>query len=253
MQSAQIQGRSTIKLVRGTRKVSISYRSTDPEFAKRVVDAYIEEFDAEEREARHAVQDGAKEDLAAREKALLGQLETATNSLKDYKEANAELDLRSDGNVIGAGLSDLMVRAAEARAKRLDLEKQLGTAATVTDSKRLLEISSIATLPEIRDLRTTIREKAVAFETLKKTFGYKHQTYIEAETEIQQFESKLAEARHSFRVQEFVYAVVTARKVKLMISNVVLATTPTQDVDSNRDVLLLDALSREPYTKLAAI
>lgn len=197
MQIAQIQGRSTIKLVRGTRKVSISYRSTDPEFAKRVVDAYIEEFDAEEREARHAVQDGAKEDLAAREKALLGQLETATNSLKDYKEANAELDLRSDGNVIGAGLSDLMVRAAEARAKRLDLEKQLGTAATVTDSKRLLEISSIATLPEIRDLRTTIREKAVAFETLKKTFGYKHQTYIEAETEIQQFESKLAEAARS--------------------------------------------------------
>ncbi|MDA7614560.1 polysaccharide biosynthesis tyrosine autokinase, partial [Verrucomicrobiales bacterium] len=126
-----------------------------------------------------------------------GQLETATNSLKDYKEANAELDLRSDGNVIGAGLSDLMVRAAEARAKRLDLEKQLGTAATVTDSKRLLEISSIATLPEIRDLRTTIREKAVAFETLKKTFGYKHQTYIEAETEIQQFESKLAEAARS--------------------------------------------------------
>ena len=40
-------------------------------------------------------------------------------------------------------------------------------------------------------------EKAVAFETLKKTFGYKHQTYIEAETEIQQFESKLAEAARS--------------------------------------------------------
>ncbi|MDB2346490.1 polysaccharide biosynthesis tyrosine autokinase, partial [Verrucomicrobiales bacterium] len=190
-------GRSTIQLVRGTRKVSISYRSKDPEFAKRVVDAYIEEFEAEEREARHAVQDGAKEDLAAREKELLDQLETATNSLKDYKEANAELDLRSDGNVIGTGLSDLMVRAAEARANRLDLEKQLGTAATVTDPKRLLEISSIATLPEIRDLRTTIREKAVAFETLKKTFGYKHQTYIEAETEIQQFESKLAEAARS--------------------------------------------------------
>lgn len=197
MQIAQIQGRSTIQLVRGTRKVSISYRSKDPEFAKRVVDAYIEEFEAEEREARHAVQDGAKEDLAAREKELLDQLETATNSLKDYKEANAELDLRSDGNVIGTGLSDLMVRAAEARANRLDLEKQLGTAATVTDPKRLLEISSIATLPEIRDLRTTIREKAVAFETLKKTFGYKHQTYIEAETEIQQFESKLAEAARS--------------------------------------------------------
>lgn len=197
MQIAQIQGRSTIQLVRGTRKVSISFRSKDPEFAKRVVDAYIEEFEAEEREARHAVQNNAEKDLAAREKDLLAQLETATDALKDYKEANADLDLRPDGNVIGSGLSDLMVRAAEARATRLDLEKQLGTAATVTDPKRLLEMSSIMTIPEIRDLRTTIRQKAVAFETLKKTFGPKHQDYIEAKTEIQQFERKLAEAARS--------------------------------------------------------
>ena len=131
-------------------------------------------------------------------------METATNSLKDYKEANAELDLRSDGNVIGAGLSDLMVRAAEARAKRLDLEKQLGTAATVTDSKRLLEISSIATLPEIRDLRTTIREKAVAFETLKKTFGYKHQTYIEAETDQKALGEKILQSYPDSIYSDFV-------------------------------------------------
>ena len=194
MQIAQIQRRSTVQLVRGTRKVSVSYRSKDPEFAKRVVDAYIEEFEAEEREGRHAVQDGAKEDLAAREAELLAELQTVTNTLKDYKEANAGLDLRLDGNVIGSEFSDQMVRAAEARAARLDLEKQLGTAAATTSPKRLLGISSIAVRPEIRDLQATIREKAVAFETLKKIFGPRHDTYIEAETEIQQFEGKLDEA-----------------------------------------------------------
>ena len=46
-------------------------------------------------------------------------------------------------------------------------------------------------------------------------------------------------------VQEVVYAVETARDVKMMNNNEVTATTPTQIVDSNRDVLLLDALSRD--------
>ncbi|MFT5403833.1 MAG: succinoglycan biosynthesis transport protein ExoP, partial [Verrucomicrobiales bacterium] len=193
-QIAQVQGRSSIQLARGTRNVVISYRSTDPAFAKRVVEAYIAEFKKVEQEDKVLFANAETADLAEQEAKFKAQVKEAEDALDQYATKHDELDLRTDGNIIGAALSDLRGRAEDAQSQRIALEKQLGSSGQ--SSAKLLELPSMQ-LPEIQALRATLRKKQSAFESLKKEYGPRHPDYVTMVAEVDAANDALQDAVRS--------------------------------------------------------
>ena len=198
----QVQLKSSIALERGTRVVSISYRDTDPEFAKRVVNAYIKEYESQEQDKKRALESGLKDQLAASAKKLREQLAIKQSALEDFLRQNRDLAL----GVVSASrvddrLSDLDRRVTDARSKRIDLEAAL-RAVGLTNRKELtpnqiLRVSAIAQLPDIVDVRQELRRAQSEFEQIKKEFLFKHPRYIRAEAAINEAKARLSEAATS--------------------------------------------------------
>ncbi len=205
-QISQIHGNSSIQLVRGTRNVTISYRSHDAEFATRVVNAYIDEFLQVGLENKKRLEEDAIASLAERATHFRQQLGEATAALDLFTKEHETLDLRTTSNIIGDALSNVHLKAAEATANRIDLENKLKSAASTSDPADLLEISIIAQMPNIQRLNSLLHEKEAAFETVKKTFGPKHPQYRSAQSEVQAFQSSLEQAaRAAFKRLELDY------------------------------------------------
>lgn len=193
-QIATISGHSNIQLVRGTRNVSISYRSPDPEYAQRVVKAYIEEFQKLRQEDKQRLEEASKEGLRKSEALFRQQLAEATQALEAFTKKHALLDLRTDGNIISDELADLSQRLNEAEAKRIELDKQLGSVSPSARLSELMEISSIAERNEIQSLLSTLHEKEAAFEALKKKRGPLHPEYRDAQSELETFTANMETA-----------------------------------------------------------
>ncbi len=204
----QLSANSSISLVRGTRSVSISYRSTNPQFAKKVVDAYIAEFDAVQAEEKKALELTGIERLTEQETTLKQKLQAADQAVENFAKKHFNLELGSSRNAVNDTLSDLLNRLADARAQRVTLEKALGVKRPMKTDE-ILKISAISQQADIQALLTDLRREQSAFDVLKEEKLSKHPEYQEAEKRIASARSQLdtaAQAALDAKWQEYASA-----------------------------------------------
>lgn len=150
----------TILPIGQTDLIEVSYRSSDPQMAQRVVTAVCAAYmKHEERSRREGVQDGLKivdEQLEAAKK----RLEHAEKSLLGFKQGAGTVALGQEIQASVQELADLntqlharQIELARTRARAANLRAQLGM-----NSKEALEAIKIAQDPRIQGLQRQLME-----------------------------------------------------------------------------------------------
>ncbi len=146
------------QLIQGTRLMTISFDHPDPNVAMEMVNALVREYVALEGEQRLAAASVNLSYLIEEKKALEEKLRRSEEQLSDYTKKLGSVSVGGDGlNIIAAQLIELNTRLGVAKAERAKLQSDGEQILKYrNDPKALLEIASIAQLPEIASLRSQL-------------------------------------------------------------------------------------------------
>jgi len=147
-----------VQLIQGTRLMTISFEHPDPHVAQEIVDAMVQEYKALESQQRLDSASVNLSYLIEESRTLKQNLTASEQKLVDYIKSEGNVSVEDNGvNIITARLVELNTRLGAATADRLKLESDSEQISKSRDDpKALLEISSVADLPEITSLRSQL-------------------------------------------------------------------------------------------------
>ena len=189
----RMAGKVTVELRRATRLIDIAVDDRDPVLACQLARSIVEEYRNQAFEQNLDVAHGTNNFLLGEEKRLKANLEASEGALAKYRAENQAVSLEDKQNIVVEKLKGFNQQAADAKGKRLALEGDVNKleALGAKNPEQLLSLASIATVPEVVDLRRQINEKEAQFAAIKQRYMYKHIKYIEAESNLQKLHSAL--------------------------------------------------------------
>jgi len=183
------------ELIQGTRLLTISFDHPDPHVAMEMVDALIREYVALEGEQRLAAASVNLSYLIEEKKSLADKLEQSRNDLIKYTRKLGSISVDGDMNIIAAQMIELNTRLAAAKATRLQLESDNQQIAKYRDNpEALLQISSVAQLPEIQSLRNQLN-------TLDSQVSQAQQKYGAQNPALKQVQSQKASLQEALNAE----------------------------------------------------
>ena len=177
--------------VKNSKIVTISYVSTNPEFAtlitNTVAKAYIEEIlEMKMSSSRHSIEWMTKK--AEEEKS---KLERSEKALQEYMKANDIVTLQDKVALTPEKLSEFNAQLIKAETKRKELEVLYNKVIKVSVNLRDTEtIPAIASDPTIQSLRNQILKSEQNIEELSKKYGKKHPAMIRVQEDLNVLEQK---------------------------------------------------------------
>jgi capsular exopolysaccharide synthesis family protein len=177
---------------KGTRLIQILARDTKPKTAALLGDSLVKEFIHETYQQRSSASRLANEFLSEEAAKLKEKLQQSEAALQRYKEENNAVSLEQNQNIIVEKLRQVSGMVTQSQDARLKIEADLEQFRR-TDPKNvqeLLNISSIASLPQVADARTQLLAAEADFNTLKQRYLYKHPQYIAAVAKIQALQQR---------------------------------------------------------------
>lgn len=177
--------------IKNSKIVSLSFMSTNPDFAVLVANsvarAYIEEImEMRMSSSRYSIEWMTKK--AEEEKV---KLEKSEKALQDYMRANNIVTLQDKVALTPEKLSELNTQLVKAETRRKELESLYSAVTKLSGSMRDAEmIPAIASDPTMQSLRNQILKSEQNTEELSKKFGKKHPAMIKAEEELKVLKQK---------------------------------------------------------------
>lgn len=172
------------ELIQGTRLLTISFDHPEPQVAQEMVNALVREFVALEGQQRLEAASVNLTYLIEEKKSLENKLEQSRKRLIEYTRKLGSVSVEGELNIIASQLVELNTRLGEAKAQRLRLESDNALiAASKDDVTALLQISTVAQLPEVANLRTQIN-------TLDSEISKARQRYRAESPALEQLESQ---------------------------------------------------------------
>ncbi|HXA13873.1 MAG TPA: GumC family protein, partial [Opitutaceae bacterium] len=183
----------SVNLVRGSRIISVTVEDGDPKNAQHLAQAVIDEFFQESLDERGKDSASARELLLAEAKRISADLKASEEKLAAYRDKYNAVSLQEQQNIVVARLRDLNQQVTAAQNTRLALEPDENQVRGVADAdpEQLLSIRSIASQPEIIDLRKQIALQEAQVATLAKRYGPLHPTMIQARSQLEELRSTL--------------------------------------------------------------
>lgn len=234
----------SVKLRRGTRLIDITVQRSDPKMAQTLASSLIREAVTQDAEWRANPSREAGGFLVEEADRLKKKVESAEQSLQDYREKNQAVSLDDKQNIIVERLKDLNMRAAQAQNDTAALESdlaQIEKTGHVPD--KLLAIGSIANALSVLDAQRIYTQKEGAFAVLKQRYGTENSAYAQAERELRQVRAALDAA--VLNAADSLHAKYEAAKFTQQTSEKRLAEQEQMALDLNRKATQYDALSRE--------
>jgi succinoglycan biosynthesis transport protein ExoP len=186
----------SVSLRRGTRLIDVTVEDRDPEKARALAQAVIDEFLAECLDQSVSVSKRAEQALQVQANDLRVRLNKSEKALQEFRENNGAVSLSDKQNIVVEKLKDLNEKATEAEGERFKLEgdmKEIQSTQT-QDPERLLLLASVSSLPGIELLRKQIRELEAEFSALKERYLDLHPKYIQAESQVKELKAALSRA-----------------------------------------------------------
>jgi succinoglycan biosynthesis transport protein ExoP len=183
----------SVSLVRGSRLISVTVEDWDPKNAQHLAQAVIDQFFQESLDERGKDTASARELLLAEAKRISAELRASEEKLAAYRDKYNAVSLREQQNIVVERLRDLNQQVTAAQNTRLALEPDEEQVRRLADAdpEQLLSIRSIASQPEVIDLRKQVALQEAQVATLAKRYGPLHPTMIQARSQLAELRSSL--------------------------------------------------------------
>ena len=183
-----------VSLRRGTRLVDVKVFHQDPQTAKVIATALVDEFLQAQFEQRRELSRLANKFLHQEAEELKAKLESAERDLQSYKEKTKAVSLEERQDVIVEKLREVNKAATDAKNLRLRLEADLEQMRTINpkDVDGLLKISSVSRIPQVALIREKLLEAQNELANVKDRYLPLHPKRTSAQTKVADLKSELA-------------------------------------------------------------
>jgi capsular exopolysaccharide synthesis family protein len=183
-------------LRRGTRLIDISVEDQDPERAKQIAEAVVKEFLRQTFEQQFNVSRLASDFLQEEADKLKAKLDQSEQNLQAYKERNNAVSLEQNQNITVDKLKELNSQVTAAKDARIKVESDIEQLRRLKpgDIDGMLQIGSVAAIPQVASIRGQIVQAEAELAALKKRYLPLHPAYIKAVTTIQRLKESLQES-----------------------------------------------------------
>ena len=184
-----------VSLRRNTRLINVTTFDEDPEMARKLAEAFVQEFLHETYEQRRAAARVANEFLRDESRQLKAHLEEAERKLQAYKESNKAVSLEERQDIIVEQLREINTKATEAKSIRLRLEADLEQIKRInpSDTEQLLQIESVTQLPQVALIRERLLKAENDLAAIAKRNLPMHPRFVTAQTRIANLNATLKE------------------------------------------------------------
>jgi len=184
--------RLSISPVRNSRLVDVSYESTDPALATRVVNAHARMYIEQSLEFKFLASKEASDWLGQRLAEERGKVEAAEQALQGYREQHDAVSLEDRQNIVIQKLTDLssaVTRAKTERVTKQTLRDQL--IALQSEPARLDTFPAILQNPVIQELKSQLTDAQRQHAQLSEQLGDKHPDMAKVRSAIRTTEARL--------------------------------------------------------------
>lgn len=190
-----MSGKLAVSLRRNTRVINVTTFDEDPEMARKLAETFVQEFLHETYEQRRSAARVAHQFLREESRQLKTQLEEAERKLQAYKESNKAVSLVERQDIIVEQLREINTKATEAKSIRLRLEADLEQIKRInpSDSEQLLQIESVAQLPQVAMIRERLLKAENDLAAIAKRNLPMHPRFVTAQTRIANLNATLKE------------------------------------------------------------
>jgi polysaccharide biosynthesis transport protein len=207
-----------VAIRKSTRLIDIFADDTKPERARDIAGSVVQVYLHQNFEQQYRTTIMATQVLQERADELKKNLETAEEKLQAYKEQHNSVSLESNEDIITAKLKDLNGRAIEAKNNRIRLESDIETLRKipVTDTQRMLQVGSVASLGPVAEARGAVEKAEADLAALQKRYLPLHPKYVAAVTQIQRLKQSLQDSlRDAGKILETQYAAAKESEEKI--------------------------------------
>ncbi len=185
-----------VKLVRGTRLITIDAEAQDRVLAKQISEMLVNQYIRSNMEQRLEIAKQATGFLVEEAERLRVKAEKAEQSLQEYKEKNQAVSLDDSQNIVLDDLKNLNQKLTTARSERLKLEADFGQVQKLgkKSAQDLLAIASVANSPSVVEIKKRVAEQEGQLANLNQRYLPKHPKYIQAQSELKELQDALGRA-----------------------------------------------------------
>ena len=206
--------------------IDVTYIHPDPEVARKVTNALVDQFVAQRKEERLSVLKEQNDSLKVKYEELKKKLEGSEQALQDYKrdklngDSLESVSAEDRQNYVEEKLRNLNASLFTASSERRGMEsdRQLITAAG-DDPKKLLAIGTVAQDPQVVAAQRELSAAQIDLSGMMERYGDKHPKMIEQRALVESARSALAQAARTAPAHlDSRYQAAVAREKELQAS-----------------------------------
>ena len=212
--------RLEVALRRGTRLIDITVEDTDPERARRIVEAVKEEYEVLSRERQEVILAEMIAGLNREELRLREKMDASKKEVQQFRESHPVPGLegapgtgtaRDELTILGARLTDL-----KAERIKLEAERDAFSKFDPENPDALAGLPRNGPAEDVIELVRQVREKELEFAQIKSRYKFKHPSYQRAEGELEETKKSLGTAMETAgEAIEKSYQIVVENEAKL--------------------------------------
>jgi capsular exopolysaccharide synthesis family protein len=242
----RLSGGLQVSEVRGSQLVDMTYESADPNFAARAVNAFAEEYVAENLSLKIENLEKSAEWLTGEVERQAKLVTASEAALAEYKDKQGAASLDNNQNIVVARLTQLNDAVVKARTDRIQKEgvwKAVQAAGTDTES-----LASVIGNPSVQSWKNTVANLQQDRSRISERYGEKHPDYIKVTTQLEnaqkQLDGEIKKAAQSARL-EYEQAVQQERSLQESLNEAKAAASDLGRKGVDYSVLLRAAESNQ--------
>ena len=238
-------------LVRNTRLIDVTVRSTNRFLAAKLANSLIENYLQNDAAAQQNTTGNANEKLQAEALLLKEKLEKSEKALADYRKNAGSISLEQNQDIITPKLQDLNKRLTESKAKLVEAQGAYRDSLKMTTNiEGLLAYTNVMGDPEVVQISQDLAKHETDFVLVRERYREKHPKYILAAASLEGLKGQLTTValRVRSRIQEsmriaFENALTVQHGLESELRDAETNSLQLGDVGVQYDVLQRDYLS----------
>ncbi len=233
--------------VKNSKIVTVSFLSTNPEFAALVANSLAKAYIEEILEMRMSSSRYSIEWMTQKAEEEKQKLEASEKALQDYMKANDIVTVQDKVALTPEKLNELNGELIKAETRRKELESLYNRVMSVSANMKDAEtMPAIASDPTVQSLRSDILKAEQNIEDLSKKYGKKHPAMIRAQEELKVLRQKREqEIRRVIGSVRNEYELAKSNETNL---HKMLASTKAEALDLSEKYIQYGVLSRAAET-----